>query len=129
MNHFTIMDMEELEYEVERGYAGMDGSVRLFEDIPEEPAVHHLVFFDFSNSGVLERILHKTLRDNDTILQRGNCYYIRLTGISEGGKRAVVDRIIKSLEKEGLYSKLNLDVDASMLEEDSSYSEWYPIAV
>ncbi len=62
-------------------------------------------------------------------MRRGNCFYIRLSGLSEEGKRAVVGRIMKNLEKEGLYSRLNLDVDASVLAEEDPAETWYPIAV
>lgn len=128
MNHFTIMDLEELEYEAEKEYAGLDEAVGYSLHIMETSEVYHLVFFDFSNSDVLEKILYKTLRDNDIIMQRGNCFYIRLAGLSEEGKQAVVDRILRNLEREGLYSRLNLDVDASMLEEENDFVPWYPIA-
>ena len=110
----TIVDLKELEYEAERGYADTEGLAGYFEDIEEPADTHHLVFFDFSNSDEFEKILHKTLRDNDIIMQRGNCFYIRLSGLSEEGKRAVVGRIMKNLEKEGLYSRFDV-ADKSVL--------------
>ena len=130
MNHFTIMDLEELEYGASRIERFLEREKRPFTPYFEmEPffGVHHVVFFNFSNSEEFENVLRKTLRDNDIILRKDNCYYLRLSGLTEEGKNRVVGRVIKNLEKEGLCSVLNMNVDASVLEEERE--DWYRIAV
>ena len=128
MNHFTTIDLEELEYgaaRIERQSLDLSG---YFEEIEPYSELHHLVFFDFSNSDELEKVLYKSLRDNDIIRRRGNCFDIRLEGLSEAAKNAVVGRIMKNLKKEGLYPVVNLNVDASVLE-DKEEEARYRIAV
>ena len=131
MNHFTIMDLEELEYGASRIAKVLEKESKPFTpyfDMEPFYGVHHVVFFNFGNNEEFENILRKTLRDNDIILRKDNCYYLKLNGLTEEGKNRVVSRIIKNLEKEGLYSSLNLNVDASVLEEEREEG-WYRIAV
>ena len=58
-----------------------------------------------------------------------NCYYLQLHGLTGDGRRVVVRRIMENLEREGLYSVLNMNVDASVLDEEREAEIWYPIAV
>lgn len=115
MNHFTIMDLEELEYEAEKETKYTWRFEDYFEDMESEP--QHLVFFDFSGCDLFQKVLQNSLRGNDIIRREKNCYCLRLEGMSNEARYAVLSRIRKNLEKEGLYSVLNMNVDAEILKE------------
>ena len=74
-------------------------------------------------------ILHNSLRRSDIIMRRNNDYYLLLPDLTEQNKFKVLSRIRGNLQREGLYSSVDMNVDSMIIGPDREYETWFRVAV
>lgn len=73
--------------------------------------------------------VHGCLRKSDSIMRKGNSFYLLLPEMTEQNKLVVINRIKSRLQDNGVYYLVDISIDAMMIGPEMEYATWNKVAV